>query len=70
MSQGTLYADSRIRSVITSAVVKHFNLDVKVVDPASSAEYKRDFPLAKVPAFVGPKGVKLTEAIAISVYCM
>ncbi|WPK24909.1 hypothetical protein PUMCH_002208 [Australozyma saopauloensis] len=70
MSQGTLYANSRIRAVIPTALVKHFNLDVKIVDPASSAEYTKFFPLGKVPAFVGPKGVKLTEVIAISVYCM
>lgn len=70
MSQGTLFADSKIRGVIPTALVKHFKLDVEIVDPASSAAYKKHFPLAKVPAFIGPKGVKLTEVIAISVYCM
>ncbi|KAM9939405.1 hypothetical protein OXX80_001115 [Metschnikowia pulcherrima] len=70
MSQGTLFADSKIRGVIPTALVKHFKLDVEIVDPASSAVYKKHFPLAKVPAFIGPKGVKLTEVIAISVYLL
>lgn len=51
-------------------MVKHFNLDVKIVDPASSDVFKKTFSLGKVPAFVGPKGVKLTEVIAISVYLL
>lgn len=70
MSQGTLYANTRIRAVIPTALVKHFNLDVKIVDPAQCSEFANIFPLGKVPTFVGPKGVKLTEVIAISVYCM
>lgn len=70
MSQGTLYANERVRAIIPAALIKHFNLDVKIVDPASCSNYSKFFPLGKVPAFVGPKGVKLTEVIAISVYCM
>lgn len=70
MSQGTLFAASQIRGIIPTALVKHYNLDVKVVDQSTSDVFKKTFPLGKVPAFVGPKGVKLTEVIAISVYCM
>lgn len=70
MSQGTLYANERTRALIPVALIKHFNLDVKIVDPASCADYTKLFPMGKVPAFVGPKGVKLVEVIAISVYCM
>lgn len=70
MSQGTLYANERVRALIPVALIKHFKLDVKIVDPASCKTYSKLFPLGKVPAFVGPKGVKLTEVIAISVYCM
>lgn len=70
MSQGTLYASEKIRGLIAKALVKHFGLHVKVVNADESAEFKKIFPLKKVPAFVGPKGVKLTEVIAISIYCM
>lgn len=71
MSQGTLYADQRIRSVAVAAIVKHFDLDVKVVAPADDkATFDKYFTTGRVPAFVGPKGLKLTESIAVSIYCM
>lgn len=71
MSQGKVYADNRIRSVAVAAIVKHFNLDVEVVTPADDkANFDKYFPTGKVPAFVGPKGLKLNEAIAVSIYCM
>ncbi|RCK57697.1 Elongation factor 1-gamma 1 [Candida viswanathii] len=66
MSQGTLYATQQIRSLAPKAIVKHFNLDVKVTD--KDAVYDKNFPLNKIPAFIGPKGFKLTEVIAISIY--
>ncbi|CCD25120.1 translation elongation factor EF1B gamma NDAI_0E03030 [Naumovozyma dairenensis CBS 421] len=69
MSQGTLYANFRIRTVVPRALVKTFNLDVKLVEPEKAQEqFARDFPLKKVPAFVGPKGFKLTESMAINFY--
>ncbi|EER33444.1 elongation factor 1-gamma 1 [Candida tropicalis MYA-3404] len=68
MSQGTLFATQQIRSLAPKALIKHFNLDVKVSD--KDAVYEKNFPLNKIPAFVGPKGFKLTEVIAISLYCM
>lgn len=71
MSQGTLYANERIRAIFPKALIKHFNLDVKIVDPASDkATFDKYFPTGKVPAFVGPKGLKLTEVLAITLYCM
>lgn len=70
MSQGTLFANDRTRARIATAVVKHFKLDVDIVDADSSAVFAKNFPLAKVPAFIGPKGVKLIEVIAISIYRM
>lgn len=69
MSQGTLYANFRIRTWVPRGLVKALKLDVKVVTPDAAAEqFARDFPLKKVPAFVGPKGYKLTEAMAINYY--
>lgn len=68
MSQGTLYATVQARGILPKALIKHFGLDVKVSD--KDAVYNKHFPLNKIPAFVGPKGFKLTEVIAISLYCM
>ena len=69
MSQGTLYANFRIRTWVPRGLVETLKLDIKVVTPDSAAEeFARDFPLKKVPAFVGPKGYKLTEAMAINYY--
>lgn len=68
MSQGTLYADQKIRGVIPKAIIKAYNLDVKVAEP--DAAFEKTFPLKKIPAFVGPKGLKLTEVIAVSLYLL
>lgn len=71
MSQGTLYANEKIRCVLAEAVVKHLNLDVKIVNPADDkATFEKYFPTGKYPAFIGPKGLKLTEVLAIVLYCM
>lgn len=69
MSQGTLYAGDFGRSVLPRALIKHFNLDI-AIEGTDSEAYKTNFPLKKVPCFIGPKGYKLTEVLAISVYCM
>ncbi|KAF3993070.1 hypothetical protein FT663_00894 [Candidozyma haemuli var. vulneris] len=66
MSQGTLYADQKIRGAVPKAIIKAYNLDVKVAE--LDATFEKLFPLKKVPAFVGPKGLKLTEIIAVSLY--
>lgn len=68
MSLGTLFVTQQVRSVAPRALVKHFNLDVKLSDKEDPA-YKANFPLAKVPAFLGPKGFKLHEIIAVTLYC-
>ncbi|CCK67906.1 translation elongation factor EF1B gamma KNAG_0A02170 [Huiozyma naganishii CBS 8797] len=71
MSSGTLYASFRIRSVVPRALVNHFKLDVTIVDPTKSGEqFAKDFPLKKVPAFVGAKGYKLTELMAVNYYLL
>lgn len=69
MSEGTLYSNFRIRGWVPRALVNALELDVKVVDPFTvEEEFGRDFPLKKVPAFVGPRGFKLTEQMAINYY--
>lgn len=69
MSQGTLYSNFRIRTWVPRALVNSLGLNVKVIDPADDeAQFSKDFPLKKLPAFAGPKGFKLTEAMAINYY--
>ncbi|CCE79205.1 Piso0_001255 [Millerozyma farinosa CBS 7064] len=67
MSLGTLFVTQHARSAAPRALAKHFNLDVKLSDWEDPA-YKANFPLAKVPAFLGPKGFKLHEIIAVTLY--
>ncbi|CCG25611.1 Cam1 translation elongation factor eEF1 gamma [Candida orthopsilosis Co 90-125] len=66
MSLGTLYATQQIRSLPAKALAKYFNLDIKISD--KDAAYEKNFPLNKIPAFIGPKGFTLTEVIAICLY--
>ena len=69
MSQGTLYGNFRIRTWVPQALIKHYGLDVKVIAPEDDEEqFAKQFPLKKVPAFVGPTGFKLTEVIAVLHY--
>ncbi|CUM64999.1 uncharacterized protein PRCAT00002617001 [Priceomyces carsonii] len=68
MSLGTLYVAEQARGFVPKALVKHFNLDVKIAGK-DDENYKKNFPLNKIPAFIGPKGFKLTEVIAVSIYC-
>lgn len=71
MSQGTLYVmEASPRSSILVDLVKNFKLDIEVSTETKSDAFLKKFPLGKTPAFVGPKGFKLTEVIAISLYCM
>lgn len=66
MSQGTLYATQQIRSIAPKVIIKQFGLDVKISD--KDGDYEKYFPLGKIPAFIGPKGLKLHEVIAICLY--
>ncbi len=66
MSQGTLYVGESSRGLLLKGLIKHYKLDINVTD--RDATYQKLFPLGKVPAFVGPKGYKLTEVIAIVLY--
>ncbi|RLV92805.1 Elongation factor 1-gamma 1 [Spathaspora sp. JA1] len=66
MSQGTLYGLTQTRALAPKVIIKHFNLDVKISD--KDEVYHKYFPLNKAPTFIGPKGLKLHEVMAISVY--
>ncbi|KAG7701931.1 hypothetical protein KL929_000734 [Ogataea haglerorum] len=68
MSLGTLYAGEATRVLAAKGVVKALDLDVKFGEKTDEA-FQKNFPLGKVPAFIGPRGYKLNEAIAVLYYC-
>ncbi|AET38899.1 translation elongation factor EF1B gamma Ecym_3413 [Eremothecium cymbalariae DBVPG len=68
MSLGTLYYRLPSRSVLPIAIIKSLGLDVKIVEADSDETFAKSFPLKKVPAFIGSKGQKLHEVIAITRY--
>ena len=69
MSQATLYANFRIRTLVPRALVKYLKLDINVVEPEKAPEqFAKHFPLKKLPAFVDNKGWKLTEVMAVLNY--
>ncbi|CAI5758246.1 unnamed protein product [Candida verbasci] len=61
-----LYVTQQIRSLLPKALVKYFKLDIKLSDKDDS--YHKYFTLNKIPAFIGKKGFKLHEIIAIVIY--
>lgn len=65
---GTLYVQECTRVRLPRALIEYYGLDIKIAE--ADATYKKNFPLAKFPAYIGEKGFKLTETIAISIYCM
>ena len=52
------------------AVAKANALDVEVLEvKPQTEEVLKEFPLGKIPGFVGADGLKLHECNAIAVYC-
>lgn len=47
---------------------KFLNIDINFVEISGNEDFSKLFPLHKVPAFIDPKGFKLTEVIAIIQY--
>lgn len=71
MSLGTLYSNEKSpRAYTLVGLIKHFKLEVEIVNAKESAEFAENFPLKKVPAFIDAKGFKLTEFPAIAFYRM
>ncbi|CUS24876.1 LAQU0S21e00452g1_1 [Lachancea quebecensis] len=69
MSQGTLYVNSLARGYLPSALVKYLGLDITIVDTEKDTDsFLKQFPMGKIPAFVGPEGMKLTEVMAVAYY--
>ncbi|KAM3162867.1 Elongation factor 1-gamma 1 [Lachancea thermotolerans] len=69
MSLGTLYGNFRIRTWVPQAIIKKFGLDIKIIAPEDNEQqFAKDFPLKKVPGFLGPEGFKLTETMAVMYY--
>lgn len=65
---GTLYVKECTRAKVPSGIIKAYDLDVKIA--SADETFKKQFPLAKFPSYLGEKGFKLTETVAISIYCM
>lgn len=66
MSQGILYSASSSRTLLLRGLIKYYKLDIKVIEKDDL--YHKNFPQNKLPAFIDPKGFKLTEVIAIILY--
>lgn len=65
----TLYTDNKLRSKFAETFVTYYKLDVKLSGGSlSSADFAAKFPMKKVPALIAPKGYKLHEVIAITLY--
>jgi elongation factor 1-gamma len=68
MTLGTLYIlKDRSHPVLCEELVKHFKLDIKVSERDEVAD--ASFPLKRVPTFIGVDGFKLSESIAVNLYC-
>lgn len=65
---GTLYVKDCTRAKVPSGIVKAYGLDVKIAE--ADATYEKNFPMRRFPSYLGEKGFKLTETIAVSIYCM
>ncbi|AMD20901.1 HDR159Cp [Eremothecium sinecaudum] len=68
MSLGTLYSKAHSRGRVPAAIIDVHNLDVKIVEPDSSPEFQKLFPLNKIPGFVNAKGQAIHETMAITYY--
>ncbi|GMM35176.1 translation elongation factor EF1B gamma [Saccharomycopsis crataegensis] len=67
MPADTVYSGPFMRGFFVEALIQHYKIDVAVKDikePIVAA----NFPLGKVPSLIGPKGLKLTEVIAVMFY--
>lgn len=67
MSLGTLIGTTETRAILPVGLVKALKLDVKV-ESKGGADHLHNFPLQKVPCFIGNDGFKIHEAIAIIYY--
>ncbi|ODV88072.1 hypothetical protein CANARDRAFT_193144 [[Candida] arabinofermentans NRRL YB-2248] len=68
MSQGTLYLNlASPRSSLFKDLVEYLKLDIKISDQ-SDPNFVANFPLKKVPTFIGPDNYILSEAVALLIY--
>jgi len=68
MTLGTLYIlKDNAHPLLSEELVKHFKLDIKISDRDEVAN--ASFPLGRVPSFIGVDGFKVSESIAVNLYC-
>jgi hypothetical protein len=66
LSETMANAQGKSRVALPESLIKYFKLDIKV--STFDKDYISNFPLKRVPAFLGSDGFKLTEAIAVDLY--
>lgn len=69
MSQGTLYVNGLARGILPQSLIETWKLDIKV-EQTDCEVFAKEFPMAKIPAFIGPNGFHLTEVMAVLYYRM
>ncbi|KAH3666770.1 hypothetical protein OGAPHI_003219 [Ogataea philodendri] len=68
MSQGTLFLNlASPRSSLFKDLAEYLNLDIKISDNKDPV-FIKNFPLKRVPTFIGPDNYILHEAVAILIY--
>ncbi|SCU78680.1 LAFA_0E22078g1_1 [Lachancea sp. 'fantastica'] len=69
MTIGTLYAWTNGRGMLPRALVDWLEIDMTIVNPGDNVEeFKKLFPLGKMPAILRKNGFELTEVMAITYY--
>lgn len=69
MAIGTLYGNAHTRTIVPCGLVKAFGLDIDIVESKTEAHLKA-FPRGLAPAFIGEKGFKISESLAVNYYRM
>lgn len=71
MSSRLYIIEGSPRGQIVADLVKYLKLDVDIItERESDTTYKKNFPLNKIPAFIGKNGFKLSETVAVVYYRM
>ncbi|CAN3475635.1 elongation factor 1-gamma 2 [Diutina catenulata] len=70
MSNTLFVLEPSRKAQLLIAIIKYFKLDVTIDANLESPEFKKNFPLGLIPAFIGEKGYKLTEFQAVYEYLL
>lgn len=59
----------KTRHLSSQLIVEKFKLPYKIVDKSTVDDYTSIFPFGKVPGIVEDNGYKLSESMAVTLYC-